>query len=254
MMFDSHAHYDDKAFDEDRTEILSSLPSMGVCGVINCASDLSSAEKSIAMAEAYPFVYAAAGVHPHEAEAEGEFDRDRLARLLSHPKTVALGEIGLDYHYNFSPKEKQLLYFEEQLRLSCELSLPVIVHDREAHQDTMTLLQKYRPKGVVHCYSGSVEMAKELIKMGLYLGLGGAVTFKNAKTPLEVAKEIPLEFLLLETDAPYMTPVPFRGKRCHSGLIKYTAEKIAEVRNVPVETVYETIKENTYQLFNISRE
>ena len=251
-IFDSHAHYDDKAFDKDRDEVLTSLSGFSVSAVINCASDIASAEKSISLAEKYPFIFAATGIHPHEAAAEKSFDKNRLASLLAHNKVVAVGEIGLDYHYDFSPRDTQLHFLEEQLKLANDLSMPVIIHDREAHADTMRLLTQYRPKGVVHCFSGSVEMAKEIIKLGMYIGLGGAVTFKNAKTPLEVAEEIPLESMLLETDAPYMTPVPFRGKRCHSGMIKYTAEKIAEIRNINVEEVYSVTKNNALSLFNIN--
>ena len=164
---------------------------------------------------------------------------------------MAIGEIGLDYHYDFSPRELQKELFELQLKLSKELDLPVIVHDREAHEDTMTLLKKYRPKGVVHCFSGSVEMAREVLKLGMYIGLGGAVTFKNAKKPVAVAAETDIDRILLETDCPYMAPVPFRGTRCSSDMIAYSAQTIASVKNVDVQTLVDAATENTKRLFGI---
>ena len=250
-IFDSHAHYDSEAFDADRERLLQSLPGQGVCGVINCASDFASSESCLALAERYPYVYAAVGVPPHECAKEG-WDEERLKALLARPKVVALGEIGLDYHYDFSPRGEQLLWFERQLKVAKELDLPVIVHDREAHADTMVLLQKYKPRGVIHCFSGSVEMAAEAVKLGMYIGLGGAVTFQNAKKPAEVAAAIPLERLLLETDAPYMTPVPFRGKRNDSAFIRYTAQRIAELRGAGIQSIYAAARQNACDLFGIS--
>ena len=252
MIFDSHAHYDSHNFDSDRAQLLSDvLPNANVVGVINCASDFKSAEYSIKLAQKYDYIYAAVGVHPHEAETEGSCDKKRLMELASREKVVAIGEIGLDYHYGFSPRDIQKEWFERQIMLANQLGLPVIVHDREAHADTMELLTKHKPKGVVHCFSGSVETARETIKLGMYIGLGGAVTFKNARVPLEVAKDVPLERLLLETDAPYMTPVPHRGKRCDSSYIKYVAEKIAEVKGIDVETIYNATVQNAKTLFGI---
>ena len=166
-------------------------------------------------------------------------------------KVVAVGEIGLDYHYDFSPRERQIEVFEKQIILANELGLPIIVHDRESHEDTMNLLKKHRPKGVVHCFSGSVEMAKEVVKLGMYIGLGGAVTFKNARKPIEVAEYLPIDYLLLETDAPYMTPVPFRGQRCDSAHIAYTAEKIAEVKGMDTQELIDKCNENAKRLFGI---
>lgn len=253
-IFDSHAHYDDSAFEEDREELIASLPGKGVCGVINAASDLASAKISLALARKYSYFWAAVGVHPHEA---GKAPADYLLQienLLKEPKAVAIGEIGLDYHYDFFPREVQKRLFEEQLRLAKERDLPVVVHDREAHADTFELLKKYRPKGVVHCFSGSAEMARETVKLGMFIGLGGAVTFKNARHPVEVAADVPLEALLLETDCPYMTPVPFRGKRCDSSLIRLTAEKVAEIRGIKVSSLLKATRENAARLFGISFE
>lgn len=255
-IFDSHAHYDDEQFDGDRDELLRSLPSKGVCAVINCASDLKSSATSAELSEKYPFFWCACGVHPHEAEKElktADINKveKRIVNFTEEKKCVAIGEIGLDYHYDFSPRELQKEIFELQLKLSKELDLPVIVHDREAHEDTMTLLKKYRPKGVVHCFSGSVEMAREVLKLGMYIGLGGAVTFKNAKKPVAVAAATDIDRILLETDCPYMAPVPFRGTRCSSDMIAYSAQTIASVKNVDVQTLVDAATENTKRLFGI---
>lgn len=250
-IFDTHAHYDDSRFDEDRDELLSSLSEKGVSHIVNCGCDLKSSLTTLALAEKYDFIYAALGVHAHEAEDATEEDLQKIAELYSHERVVAVGEIGLDYHYDFSPRGRQIEVFERQIRLANELGLPIIVHNREAHEDTMNLLKKYRPKGVVHCFSGSAESAKEIVKLGMYIGMGGAATFKNAVKPVEVAKIVPADRLLLETDAPYMTPVPFRGKRCDSAHIAYTAEKIAEIRAVDVQELIDICNENAKRLFGI---
>ena len=250
-IFDSHAHYNDEQFDIDRDALLASLPEAGIVGILNCGTDVESSIASIEMAEKYPFVYAACGYHPESAL---EFNQERLSeieKMLSHEKCVAVGEIGLEYHYEFVPKDVQKYVFEKHLELAVKYDMPVIVHDREAHADTLELLKKYNPKGVLHCYSGSVEMAKEILKMGMYIGLGGAVTFKNAIKPVEVAEMIPLDRLLLETDCPYMAPVPMRGKRNNSAYISYVAEKIAEIKNMPAQDLLDITSENAMNLFNI---
>lgn len=250
-IFDTHAHYDDEKFDEDRDELLLSLPSLGVINVINCGCDLASSRKSIEFSEKHKYFYSALGIHPSNINENSYSELAEIKNLYSHGKCVAVGEIGLEYHYDFVSKALQLDFFEKQLALANELDLPVIVHDREAHEDTMNLLKKYKPKGVVHCFSGSAEMAKEVLKLGMYIGLGGAVTFKNARKPLEVAEIVPDDRLLLETDCPYMTPVPFRGNRNSSDLIAYTAEKIAEVRNADVQNLIDTTTQNARLLFGI---
>lgn len=250
-IFDSHAHYNDEQFDIDRDALLASLPEAGIVGILNCGTDVESSIVSIEMAEKYPFVYAACGYHPESAL---EFNEERLSeieKMLSHGKCVAVGEIGLEYHYDFVPKDVQKYVFEKHLELAVKYDMPVIVHDREAHADTLELLKKYNPKGVLHCYSGSVEMAKEILKMGMYIGLGGAVTFKNAIKPVEVAQMIPLDRLLLETDCPYMAPVPMRGKRNNSAYISYVAEKIADIKNIQVHDLLDITSENAMNLFNI---
>ncbi len=250
-IFDTHAHYDDTKFDEDRAELLSALPQNGVEFVINCGCDLKSSLRSIEFTEKYDYFYCALGIHPSEINDNAGKELEEIKKLTACEKCVAIGEIGLDYHYDFVPKEKQLEYFEKQLQFAVASNLPVIVHDREAHEDTLTLLKKYRPKGVLHCFSGSIEMAKEIIKLGMYIGLGGAVTFKNARKPLEVAEYLPEERLLLETDCPYMSPVPFRGKRCSSDMIAFTAEKISEVRHCDAQELIDKAMKNAFELFNI---
>ena len=250
-IFDSHAHYDDDRFAEDRDELLKRVFESGVVGIVNCGSDLKSSITSLNLAAKYENIYAAAGIHPHEAEDAGKNDLLLIADLLNDEKCVAVGEIGLDYHYDFSPRDIQKQIFEEQLKIAKEKDMPVIIHDREAHEDTMEFLKKYRPKGVVHCFSGSAEMAKEVVKLGMYIGLGGAVTFKNAKKPVSVAAVVPDDKLLSETDCPYMTPVPHRGERNDSSLIPFTAEVIASVRGITAQEVLDITCKNAKELFGI---
>ncbi|MBQ1507344.1 MAG: TatD family hydrolase [Ruminococcus sp.] len=249
-IFDSHAHYDDEWFDGDRDELLSSLPSQGVCGVVNNSVDLRSAEKVIALAEKYDYIYAAVGFHPENLDDMPEDYLQKVAELTKHPKVVAIGETGLDYHWDI-PREKQKRIFEEQLRLSLELEMPIVVHDREAHGDTFDLLRRYKPRALVHCFSGSVELMREAVKLGFYISLGGVVTFKNARQSVEVASEIPLDRLLLETDAPYMSPVPFRGKRNDSAKIVYAAEKIASLRGIGIQELLDITCENAKRFYKI---
>lgn len=250
-IFDSHAHYDSEKFDNDRDTLLNTLPQQGVCGVVNCASDITTSLTSLELSDRFPFVYAACGVHPHEAQKCKQGYISVLEKLCSEEKCVAVGEIGLDYHYDFSPRETQLKIFEEQIVLAKELDMPIIVHDREAHEDTLRLLKKYSPKGVIHCFSGSAEMAKEILKLGMYIGFGGAVTFKNARKPREVAQIVPEDKLLIETDCPYMTPVPFRGERCDSSFIPYTAQVLAEIRNETPQNILDITRRNANTLFGL---
>lgn len=253
MIFDSHAHYDDSAFDEDRDALLRSFPARGVEGVINCAVNAASARQSVQLAETYPHVWCAVGIHPEEAASATPEELEACLALATHPKAVAIGEIGLDDHYEDAcPRDRQQYWFEQQLDAAVRLDLPVIVHDREAHEDTLNRLTKFRPRGVVHCFSGSVEMARQVIRLGLYIGIGGVVTFKNARKLVEVAAEIPLDRLLLETDAPYMAPVPHRGKRCDSTLIADTARVIADIRDIPVEQLLAQNRQNITDLFGIA--
>lgn len=249
-IFDSHAHYDDSWFDEDREELFSQLPEKGVCGVVNNAVDLESSARAIAFSEKYPYFYAAVGFHPENLENMPGDYLDRIAELTKHPKVVAIGETGLDYHWDI-PREIQQRVFEEQIKLSLDLNMPIVVHDREAHGDVFALLRKYKPKALVHCFSGSVELMREAMRLGSYISLGGVVTFKNARHSVEVAGEIPLDRLLLETDAPYMAPVPFRGKRCDSSMIVYAAEKIASLRGLGVQELLSITAENARRFYGI---
>ena len=250
-IFDSHAHYTDKAFNDDRTDMLGSLKESGICGVINCGADLESSQGSLALSREYDYVYFACGVHPEEVDGLPEDYIDILRNMAQDKKCVAIGEIGLDYYWRQDNKDLQKKIFEEQILLAKELDLPIIVHDREAHEDTLNILKKHKPKGVLHCFSGSVETAKEVLKLGMYIGLGGAVTFKNAKKPVDVAAMLPLDRLLLETDCPYMAPVPMRGKRNNSAYIQYVAEKIGEIKGVDPQDVTDNATENTKKLFGI---
>ena len=249
-IFDAHAHYDDKWFYEDRSELLASLPQNGVSYAVNAAVDLATAKTAIKFAETYPHIYACAGIHPENLEGLPDDYLTQLTELLDHPKVVALGEIGLDYHWDI-PKDAQHRVFEEQLQLAKELDVPVVIHGREAHADVMEKLRRYRPKGLMHCYSGSVEMLKEVMKLGLSISLGGTVTYKNARVPVEVAAAVPLDRLLLETDAPYLSPVPFRGKRNDSTRIAYTAEKIAAIRGMDAQELIDITTENAKHLYGI---
>lgn len=250
-IFDTHAHYDDEAFQDDLEGLLSAFPDSGISGVVSCGVNEESSKRNIELAHKYGFIYAAVGYHGLNTEDLTDNYLEAIKALAQDKKVVAIGEIGLDYHYEKETKDLQIKIFREQIKLANELGLPVIVHDREAHEDTLNILKELKPKGVLHCFTGSVETAKEIIKLGMYIGLGGAVTFKNAVKPVEVAKIVPEDRLVLETDAPYMSPVPFRGKRCTSLLIPYTAQKIAEVRNTEVQALLDATDRNARELFNI---
>ncbi len=252
-IFDTHAHYDDERFDECRDELLNTLKDNGVGYIINNSTDLfQSAERCLKMSEAHKFCYTAVGIHPELVETkEMTVDEARLRELVKRPKVVAIGEIGLDYYWSTDRKEQQKAVFRRQCELANEFGLPVIVHDREAHGDTLDIIREVRPKGSLHCFSGSREMALELVKLGMYIGVGGVVTFSNARKLVETVEAIPLERILLETDAPYLSPVPYRGKTCHSAYIYYTAMKIAEIKNISVDEVLKITSDNAKQLFSI---
>ena len=250
-IFDTHAHYDDGRFDADREELLAGLPGKGVVGVVNAASDMATSRSGMALADRYDYFYCAVGVHPHEADGWLAEDLAQLAEWARLPRVVAIGEIGLDYHYDFSPRDVQQRVFEAQLKLALELDMPVVIHDREAHGDTMDLLRRYRPKGILHCFSGSAEMAREIVGLGMYVAFGGAVTFKNARKPLEAAAAVPLDRLLVETDCPYMTPEPFRGRRCDSAHIAYTAERLAQVKGLEPQELLDRTCENARRVYGI---
>jgi len=252
MFFDTHAHYCDKRFSDDRNEIINSLEASGISYVLNAGSSVRSSEMSLSLADEYSIIYASVGVHPHDSKSMTDDTVSLLEDLLSHPKAVAVGEIGLDYHYDFSPRDVQRLRFREQMELARALKLPVIIHEREALSDTLDIIRDFPDlTGIFHCFSGSFDTAKIILKMGWYLSFTGVVTFKNAKRALEVIKNAPLDRLMLETDCPYMAPEPMRGKRNSSLYLPYIAEKFAEVRGITVEEVAKVTTENGLRFFGI---
>lgn len=253
MLFDTHAHMDDRAFDQDRDTLLSELPQQGIGLLMNPGCSLASSRQACALAERYDYIYAAVGSHPDAADEVNE-DVLEAYRVLckQNPKVKAIGEIGLDYHYEDIPRQRQLEAFRDQMALARELNLPVIVHEREAHQDGMAVVDEFpQVTGVFHCYSGSAEMAKELIKRGWYIGFTGVLTFKNARKAVEVAREIPLDRIVLETDCPYMSPEPFRGKRNDPGKLYRMAQALAQIREIPAEQVEAITFENGKQLYRL---
>lgn len=256
MIFESHAHYDDEQFDGDRKELLEKLLDGGICTIINIGASLQSTKASIALAEKYEQIYAAAGVHPSDVQQLDEEQMAWLKEQAAHPKVVAIGEIGLDYYWEKDPKtqKEQRYWFLRQLELARETGLAAIIHSREAAEDTMRVMKEahaWEIPGVVHCYSYSPELAKEFVKMGYYIGVGGVVTFKNARKLKETVVQIPLERILLETDAPYLAPEPYRGKRNHSGYLTYVAEEIARLKGVTPEEVQEVTRKNACELFGL---
>lgn len=254
MIFDTHAHYDDKQYDADRMAVLDGLRSAGVDRVVNISNGWKDLQATLALIEQVPWMYGTVGIHPCEIKDLSE-ERIEEMRLLCHEdKVVAVGEIGLDYYWMNDPKEEQQRWFVRQLTLAKEEGLPVVIHSRDAAQDTFDIMKREHAGttgGVIHCYSGSVEMAREYVKLGYYLGIGGVVTFKNSKTLKRVAAEIPLEHLVLETDCPYLSPVPYRGKRNSSAYLPYVVEEIARLRGISTEEVEEVTYENAMKLYRL---
>lgn len=249
---DSHAHLDDKRFVKDREELINSLNDNGVEAVLNPGADLKSSKEALAMAEKYSFIYAAVGCHPHDTKYMNDGVMDTFKGMAKSNKVIAIGEIGLDYYYDNSDRDTQRKWFREQIRLAKELDLPYIVHDRDAHEDILKIMKEEHydgARGILHCYSGSVELSREFLKLGFYISLAGPVTFKNARVPKLVAKEVPFNKLLIETDSPYLTPEPYRGKRNEPKYVKYVAEEIAKIRNVSIDEVAEKTKDNFKTLF-----
>lgn len=253
MIIDTHAHYDDEQFDADRESLLGEMEAGGIGLIINAGSTIASWDKIIKLTEEYPFVYGAVGVHPDEAGTLDEKQFGRMKELLVREKIVAVGEIGLDYYWDRESHDLQKKWFIRQLELAREKNMPVIIHSREAAADTFQIMKQHAQgmKAVIHCYSYSAEMAAEYVKMGYYIGVGGVVTFKNAKKLKQVVKEIPLENIVLETDCPYLAPVPFRGKRNSSLYLTYVAEEIAEIKDVTVEKVIRQTEENSRNLYDL---
>lgn len=253
MIIDTHAHYDDEQFDADREELLGSMEEGGIGLIVNAGSTVTSWDKIVELTEQYPFVYGAVGVHPDEV---GELDEEkflRMADLLDRDKIVAVGEIGLDYYWDKEKHDLQKEWFVRQLGLAREKEMPVIIHSREAAADTFEIMKQHAAgmKAVIHCYSYSPEMAREYVKMGYYIGIGGVVTFKNAKKLKQVVQEIPLESIVLETDCPYLAPVPYRGERNCSLYLPYVAEQIAELKGTTVEEVIQQTEKNSRELYGL---
>ena len=253
LIFDTHAHYDDAAFDADRDTLLPAMPAEGVGLILDPGCDLESSRRAVALAEQYPHVYAAVGWHPENCAPFTAQDIDILRSLAQHEKVAAIGEIGLDYYWEQNPpREFQQEVFAAQLALAQELDLPVIVHDREAHADSLAIVKRFpHVRGVFHCYSGSVETARELLALGWYLGFDGPLTYKNARKTVEVAQIVPLDRILLETDSPYMAPVPVRGTRNDSRNIAHIAAKLAEIRGMTADEIIRITAENGRRLFGI---
>lgn len=252
MIFDTHAHYDDKAFDPDRDELLPLLHESGVGTILDPGCDVQSSRRALELAERYPFVYAAVGIHPEELSGLTGESLALIRNLAAHPKCVAIGEIGLDYYWDAGHKDEQKELFSRQIELALELHKPVIVHDREAHADSLAIVSRYEAlRGVFHCYSGSAEMAEQLLKRGWYLGFDGPITYKNARKAIEVLQLCPLDRILIETDSPYLSPVPRRGTRNDSRNLRYVAEKIGEIKGMTAEAVIALTDENGRKLFNI---
>jgi TatD DNase family protein len=254
MIFDTHAHYDDDAFDEDREELLAGMNAAGVEYIVNVGASMASSKRSVNLAEKYPFVYAAVGVHPDEV---GELNEEKFAQLkawTSHEKVKAVGEIGLDYYWDKEGHDLQKHWFMRQMELAHECNLPMIVHSREAAKDTLDMIVAAKPlelSGIIHCYSYSVEQAREYLDMGYYIGIGGVLTFKNAKKLKEVAEYAPLSQIVIETDCPYLAPTPFRGKRNDSSKLRYVAEELASIKQMSVEEVIRITNENGRKLYHI---
>jgi TatD DNase family protein len=254
MLFDTHAHFNDPQFEKDRDEAIERAKKAGVEYILSASFDVASSIESVSLSQRYDFIYAAVGVHPSDTIDMNNNIISALTDFASYPKVVAIGEIGLDYHYENTPREVQKLWFKKQIEVAKSMGLPVIIHDRDAHEDVMSIIKEEDVKsigGVLHCFSGSIEMAKEAMNNNLLISIGGAVTFKNAKKLPEVAKFVPDDMLLIETDCPYMTPEPHRGHRNESAYVKLVAEKIAQLRDKPVEYIEQITTSNAKRLFRI---
>ena len=252
MLFDTHAHLNDPAFDEDRDALMQTFRDSGVGLVLNAGCSLESSKDCIALAERYDWLYCSVGTHPDTADEVNEDVLEAYRQMCKHPKVKAIGEIGLDYYYETIHRDTQMKAFRMQMALAQELDMPVIVHERDAHNDGMTIVKEFpKVKGVFHCYSGSAEMARQLVNLGWYIGFTGVLTFKNARKAVETAASIPLDRIVLETDCPFMAPDPFRGKRNPPGLLPKMAEKLAEIRGLPVEEIIRITTENAKRLYRI---
>ncbi len=256
-LMDSHAHLDAGQFDADREQVIARAEAAGVRYIINAGAGMESSQAGIALAEAYPGIYAAVGVHPHEARVWCEAVLSKLRVLAQHPRVVAIGEIGLDFHYNFSPREMQLQAFQEQLALARQVGKPVIIHDREAHAETVSILREWargqkHPGGVLHCFSGDLAMAKQAVELGFLIGIAGPVTFANARKLPEIVHHLPLDKLLLETDCPYLSPHPYRGQRNEPAYVRLVAQRVAEIKSLTLVEVARVTTANVAWLFGLA--
>ena len=253
-IFDSHSHYDDEAYDIDREEVMQQLKEAGVIGILNCASSYESIKKTCDLMEKHDFIYGAMGIHPENANEFNEDVANEIIHIINNnKKVIAIGEIGLDYYWDENPsKEIQMEVFRKQMKIAEENNLPVIIHDRDAHKDTLDIMKEF-PKvtGIVHCFSGSVEFARECIKLGYYIGIGGVVTFKNAKKLVEVVKDLPLDRIVVETDCPYMAPEPNRGKRNKSDYIEQIIDRIALIKEIDAKELNLKVNKNLFRLMNM---
>lgn len=256
-LIDTHAHLDFPHFDDDRERVIERATTAGVRAIVDIGTDLASSQAAVALAEAYPQIYAAVGVHPHDAKTLTKETLEEMRALASHPKVVAIGEIGLDFYRDLSPRDKQRQAFQQQLALASEAGKPVIIHDRDAHSEVMAILRRwieggYQPAGVLHCFSGDLAMAQEAIELGFYVSIAGPVTFKNARRLRELVRQLPLEKLLVETDCPYLTPHPHRGKRNEPAYVKLVAQEIARIKRLSLEEVARIISDNAQALFALN--
>ena len=263
MIFETHAHYDDDAFDEDRDKLLNEVNSEGVEYIVNVGASIESTKSSIALSEKYPFVYAAAGVHPNETGELTDKDMQWLKEQFENKNVIAVGEIGLDYYWDEPDRSIQKKWFESQLLIALEVNKPIIIHSRDAASDTYEILSEYMKKynekskdlspGVIHCYSYSSQMALDYVNMGFYIGVGGVLTFKNSKKLKEVVEAVPIDRIVLETDSPYLSPEPFRGKRNNSANLKYIAQKLAELKNMEYDEIISVTRKNAMELYRLGK-
>jgi TatD DNase family protein len=255
MLFDSHAHIDDGRFDRDRDDVIRTAKENGIAYILNPGACFETSVRAVELAQEYDIIYAAVGVHPHNAKDMDDITLELLRGLSKKPKVKAIGEIGLDFHYDHSPRDLQRKWFRKQIQLAHEVKLPIIIHDREANEEVFKILKEEKAfdTGVVmHCYSGSAELARQYIRLGAYISIAGPITYNNARKTVEVVRNIPLEYLFIETDSPYLTPVPHRGKRNDSSNVRYVAEKVAEIKGIEVDEVALKTTENAKKFFNIS--
>lgn len=251
MLFDSHTHLDDSKFDDDRYEVIEKIKNSGVSRVVNIGCNIKTSEFSVMLAEKYDFIYASAGFHPCETNDITEKDLNIIENILKHPKVVAIGEIGLDYHWDDVPRDKQKYWFCKQMEIAEKVDMPVIIHNREAHEDTLNIIKKFNVKGILHCFSGSKEMAMEFLKCGYYISFAGPLTYKNNAKSTEAAKAVPTDRILIETDAPYLAPDGFRGKRNDSSLVKYVCQKMAEIKGITFEEMANITYKNAMEVYKI---